>query len=238
MPRTPPASRVALVTGANRGIGLEASRQLLQRGFRVVMTGRDPTHLANAAASLRASDDRVFTVPMDVAEARSIAEAHRMLAQRVGAVDVIVNNAAILQHESSGVLEIPIDDYQQTFDTNVFGAIEVCRAFVPDMAKRGYGRVVNVSSGVAQFSRMSTYAPAYTMSKVALNAFTKILAETFRGDGVLVNCVDPGWVRTDMGGPDATRSVEQGADTIVWLAMLPDNGPTGGFFRDHRQVEW
>ena len=161
-----------------------------------------------------------------------------MLTQRVGAVDVIVNNAAILEHESSGVLEIPVDDYQRTFETNVFGAIEVCRAFVPDMAKRGYGRVVNVSSGVSQFSRMSTYAPAYTMSKVALNAFTKILAETFRGDGVLVNCVDPGWVRTDMGGPGAPRSVEQGADTIVWLATEAPQAMTGLFIRDRKPIPW
>lgn len=230
--------RVAVVTGANRGIGLETSRQLVQHGLRVVMTGRDSVKLENAARSVRAVNDQVLTVPMDVADPRSIAQAHRVIVQKTRGVDVIVNNAAVLLHESSGVLEIPIEDYRRTFETNLFGVIEVCRVFVPDMARRGYGRVVNVSSGVSQFSGMSTYAPAYTMSKVTLNAFTKILAETFRGDGVLANCVDPGWVRTDMGGPGATRSVEQGADTIVWLATLPDNGPTGGFFRDRRRIEW
>ena len=136
------------------------------------------------------------------------------------------------------MLETPAKGFRDTFETNVFGAIEVCRVFVPPMSERRYGRVVNVSSGVSQLSRMSTYAPAYSISKTALNAFTRVLAETCRGRGVLVNAVDPGWVRTDMGGPSAPRSVEQGADTIAWLATLPDDGPTGGFFRDRRQIDW
>ena len=106
------------------------------------------------------------------------------------------------------------------------------------MARRGYGRVVNVSSGAGQLTGMSTYAPAYAMSKTSLNAFTRILAATYQGQGVLANAVDPGWVRTDMGGPSAPRSVEQGADGIVWLATLPDDGPTGGFFRDRRAIPW
>ena len=157
---------------------------------------------------------------------------------KLGVVDVLVNNAAILLHESSDVLAIPTDDYRRTFDTNVFGVIQACQVLVPPMAKQGYGRVVNVSSGAGQLSHMSTYAPAYSMSKAALNAFTRILAETYRGDGVLVNCVDPGWVRTDMGGSSAPRSVEEGADTIVWLATLPDSGPTGGFFHDRKRIDW
>jgi NAD(P)-dependent dehydrogenase (short-subunit alcohol dehydrogenase family) len=120
----------------------------------------------------------------------------------------------------------------------VFGVIEVCRAFVPAMARAGYGRIVNVSSGAGQLAAMSAYAPAYSMSKAALNAFTRILAVAYRERGVLVNAVDPGWVRTDMGGPSAPRSPKEGADTIVWLATLPDKGPTGGFFRDRRAIDW
>ena len=229
-------ARVALVTGANRGIGLEVSRQLARLDYRVVMTGRDRTQIENAARAL--ADDRVVPVTMDVTDRAGIVRAHRQIAEQVGIVDVLVNNAAILLHESSDVLAIPTDDYRRTFDTNVFGVIQACQVLVPPMAKQGFGRVVNVSSGAGQLSHMSTYAPAYSMSKAALNAFTRILAETYRGDGVLVNCVDPGWVRTDMGGSSAPRSVEEGADTIVWLATLPDSGPTGGFFHDRKRIDW
>jgi NAD(P)-dependent dehydrogenase (short-subunit alcohol dehydrogenase family) len=234
--RTSGQSRIALVTGANRGIGLEVSRQLVDRGYRVVMTGRDRAQIEKAVQNV--GDERAVAVPMDVTDRLSIEGAHRHVTDQIGPIDVLVNNAAILLHESSDVLEIPLDDYRRTFETNVFGAIQVCQMLVPPMATHRYGRVVNVSSGAGQLSRMSTYAPAYSMSKTALNAFTRILAETYRGQGVLVNCVDPGWVRTDMGGPSAPRSVAEGADTIVWLATLPDNGPSGGFFGDRKRVDW
>ena len=179
-----------------------------------------------------------MTVRMDVTDPGSIASAQRTVAKRFRPVDILVNNAAVVLFESEDVLSIPSDAFRRTFDTNLFGAIEVSRVFVPPMAHAGYGRVVNVSSGAGQLARMSDYAPAYSMSKAALNAFTRILAYTYRGSGVLVNAVDPGWVRTDMGGPSAPRSLQEGADTIVWLATLPDAGPTGGFFRDRHAIEW
>ena len=229
-------TRVALVTGANRGLGLETGRQLLAKGLRVVLSGRDEDALARAAAEL--DKDRVMTVRMDVTDARSIQKAHETVKGRFGAVDVLVNNAAVLLYENDDALSIPADAYRETFDTNVFGVIEVCRSFAPPMARAGYGRIVNVSSGAGQLASMSTYAPAYSLSKAALNAWTRILASTYRQSGVLVNSVDPGWVRTDMGGPSAPRSVQEGADTIVWLATLPDRGPTGGFFHDRRPIEW
>ena len=231
--------RVALVTGANRGLGLETSRQLLAKGLTVVMAGRDESALARARAGLgKDEQSRAAIVRMDVTDSRSILDAHRIVLERVGPVDVLVNNAAVLLSENADVLAIPADAYRRTFDTNVFGAIDACRVFAPDMAQRRYGRIVNVSSGAGQLARMSTYAPAYSMSKTALNAFTRILGATYRGMGVLVNSVDPGWVRTDMGGRSAPRSPEQGADTIVWLATLPDDGPTGGFFHDRRAIQW
>jgi len=231
--------RVALVTGANRGLGLETSRQLLAKGLTVVMAGRDEAALERARRALKEEDQRrTMIVRMDVTDPRSIVHARHIVKERVGAVDVLVNNAAILVSESDDVLSIETGDYRRTFDTNVFGVIDVCRTFVPDMARRRYGRVVNVSSGAGQLARMSTYAPAYSMSKTALNAFTRILAATYQDKGVLANVVDPGWVRTDMGGPSAPRSLQQGADTIVWLATLPDDGPTGGFFHDRRAMQW
>jgi NAD(P)-dependent dehydrogenase (short-subunit alcohol dehydrogenase family) len=231
------APRIALVTGANRGIGLETCRQLLAKGLSVVLTGRDQDAIDRAAASLDETT-RVMTARLDVTDAATITRARKKAVERFGHVDVLVNNAAALLHEGDDVLSIPRDAYRETFEANLFGAIDVSRAFVPDMARRGYGRVVNVSSSAGQLSSMRTYAPAYSMSKAALNAFTRILASTYRGKGVLVNAVDPGWVRTDMGGPSAPRSPEEGADTIVWLATLPDDGPTGGFFRDRRPLEW
>jgi len=231
-------TRVALVTGSNRGLGYETARQLLAKRLKVVLTGRDQESAARAAATFKEDKDRVMTVQLDVTDKRSIEDAHEKISSRFGVVDVLVNNAAILLYENENALSIPREAYRTTFDTNLFGVIEVCRVFAPPMARAGYGRIVNVSSGAGQLSSMSTYAPAYSVSKAALNAWTRILASTYRQHGVLVNCVDPGWVRTDMGGPFAPRSVEDGADTIVWLATLPDDGPTGGFFHDRHPIEW
>jgi NAD(P)-dependent dehydrogenase (short-subunit alcohol dehydrogenase family) len=232
-------ARVALVTGANRGIGLETSRQLLSKGITVVLAGRDDAALERARRAFTQHEQRrAMTVRMDVADIQSIETAHRSLIERVGSIDVLINNAAVLLGQNDEALSIPPDAYRQSFETNVFGVVEVCRAFTPHMARARYGRIVNVSSAAGQLATMSTYAPAYSMSKAALNAFTRILAHTYRGSGVLVNAVDPGWVRTDMGGPSAPRSAKEGADTIVWLATLPEGGPTGGFFRDRRPIEW
>jgi NAD(P)-dependent dehydrogenase (short-subunit alcohol dehydrogenase family) len=231
-------ARVALVTGANRGLGLETSRQLLARGLRVVMTGRDESATQSALHGLGDVAGNAIALRMDVTEPASIEAARRTIEDRFGAVDVLVNNGAVLLFGSTDVLAIPTDGFRRTFETNLIGAIEVCRVFVPPMAARGYGRIVNVSSAAGQLATMATYAPAYSISKAALNAFTRILAETYRSQGVLANAVDPGWVRTDMGGPTAPRSVRQGVETTIWLATLPDDGPTGAFFRDRRKIAW
>jgi NAD(P)-dependent dehydrogenase (short-subunit alcohol dehydrogenase family) len=153
-------------------------------------------------------------------------------------VDVVVNNAGILIAEHEGILETPAADLRATFETNVTGAVAVSQAFVPSMVEHGYGRVVNVSSQAGQLTSMESYAPAYSISKAALNAFTRQLAGEIEGTGVLVNSACPGWVRTDMGGPGAPRSAEEGADTIVWLATLGANGPSGGFYADRRKIDW
>jgi NAD(P)-dependent dehydrogenase (short-subunit alcohol dehydrogenase family) len=180
----------------------------------------------------------VHAIAVDVAKPESISVAHAEALERFGRVDVLVNNAAVLLNENMTLMDVPISDFYETLQTNVLGAITVSQQFVPGMVARRFGRVVNVSSRAGQLSTMSDYAPAYSISKAALNAFTRQLAAATNGTGVLVNSVCPGWVRTAMGGNNAPRSVSQGADTIVWAATLPDNGPTGEFFTDRRRIDW
>ena len=230
--------RVALVTGGNRGIGREVCHQLAAHGLRVVLTARRADAADSAAAKLQAQGLDVAAAVMDVADLESIRACARDVASRVGEIDVLVNNAAVLIAEDEDLLSTPLDAFRETFETNVWGPLMVCRAFVPSMIDRRYGRVVNVSSGAGQLTSMGTYAPAYSISKAALNALTIQLAAATKGTGVLVNCVDPGWVRTQMGGTGAPRSVEQGAETIVWAATLGANGPTGRFFSNKRQIDW
>jgi NAD(P)-dependent dehydrogenase (short-subunit alcohol dehydrogenase family) len=230
-------SRVALVTGGNRGIGLEVCRQLAALGHRVVLTARSLSKARTAAATF-GSSSLVTAAPLDVLDTGSIRALADDLAARGEHVDVLVNNAAVLRDEGVGIVELPADDLRTTFETNLFGPIAVSQAFAPGMVARGYGRIVNVSSEAGQLASMNTYAPAYSMSKAALNAFTRQLAAATRGSGVLVNSACPGWVRTAMGGPGAPRSVEEGADTIVWLATLGAKGPTGGFFSDRKSIPW
>jgi NAD(P)-dependent dehydrogenase (short-subunit alcohol dehydrogenase family) len=230
--------RVALVTGGNRGIGREVCRQLAAHGLRVVLTARRADAADAAAAKLQAVGLDVIAAVLDVIDPESIRACARDVASRVGEIDVLVNNAAVLIAEDEDLLSTPLDAFRETFETNVWGPLMVCQAFVPSMINRRYGRVVNVSSGAGQLSSMGTYAPAYSISKAALNALTIQLAAATKGTGVLVNCVDPGWVRTQMGGTGAPRSVEQGAETIVWAATLGANGPTGRFFSNKRQIDW
>ena len=232
--------RVAVVTGANRGIGLEICRQLGKRGdIHVVLTSRDEPKGRSAAKKLAADGADVEFRPLDVTKERSV----KALADFIGTVqdrcDILVNNAGILADpRGSRFLDSKVKTYRETLDVNLFGALMLAQALVPLMRKNRYGRIVNVSSGMGQLSDMDIGSPAYRISKAALNALTGILAAELKGSGVLVNSMSPGWVRTDMGGPDAPRTVAQGADTAVWLATLPDGGPTGGFFQDRKPIPW
>ena len=231
--------RVALVTGGNRGIGLEICRGLAELGSLVAMGSRDARAGAEALAELDTKiRGRVTVVPLDVTDATSIADAVNSV-QRLGSIASLVNNAGVYLDEGVPGLTVPIDVVQQTLNTNLIGALRLAQLVIPGMRERGFGRVVNVSSGYGACDGQDGGGVlAYKMSKLALNAMTRVLAAELRGSGVLINDVDPGWVRTRMGGRSASRSPKQGADTAIYLATLPANGTTGGFFRDRRQIHW
>jgi len=233
-----PSQRIALVTGANRGLGFETCRQLARLGLRLILTSRESRLGEQAAASLIRQGFPVEFHPLDVTKADSLAVLQGFVEQQYGRLDVLVNNAGVYLDEGVSIFDVPMDQFRLTMETNFYGPLTLCRAFVPLMKKQGYGRVVNVSSGYGSMSEIGGYVAAYRISKIALNALTRIVAAEVNSRMVKVNAVDPGWVRTEMGGRSAPRSVEQGAETIVWLATLPPDGPSGGFFYDKKPIPW
>jgi len=232
--------RVAVVTGANRGIGLEICRQLGRRsGIRVFLTARDGTKGNAAAQKLRDEGLDMEFYPLDVTNEQSVTTFAGWLEATCKRCDVLINNAGVMADpRGSRVLDSRPATYRETLETNLLGPLMLIQALVPLMRKGGYGRIVNVSSGQGQLSDMGAGTPAYRVSKTALNALTRTCAAELRGSGVLINSMCPGWVKTDMGGPSAPRSLAQGADTAVWLATLPEGGPSGGFFRDRKPIPW
>jgi NAD(P)-dependent dehydrogenase (short-subunit alcohol dehydrogenase family) len=233
------SKRVAVVTGGNKGIGLEICRQLAAEGLRVVLTARDEKKGLAAAKALAKEGGEVRFHPLDVTDAARVEALAAWVERELGGADVLVNNAGILlDGRSASVLAVNPEIFRETLDTNFHGPLLLCQAFVPHMLARRHGRVVNLSSGLGSLAEMADGTPAYRASKAALNALTRMFAAATRGQGVLVNSMCPGWVRTDMGGPSASRSVAQGADAAVWLANLPEDGPTGGFFRDRKPIAW
>jgi NAD(P)-dependent dehydrogenase (short-subunit alcohol dehydrogenase family) len=228
--------RVAIVTGANRGIGLEVTRQLADLGYTVVLGSRDLDKGEAAAKKLKVGD-RVLARRLDVTEQSTIDRLRDEIATTFGSVHVLVNNAAIHYDTWENAADADLRTVQEALDTNLFGAWRMCQAFIPLLRKSKHGRIVNVSSEAGSLASMGAGAPAYAVSKVALNALTRMLAAELRRDRILINSVCPGWVATDMGGPGG-RPVREGAASIVWAVELPDGGPTGGFFRDGRPVPW
>ena len=226
---------VALITGSNRGIGREVARQLAARGHRVIVTSRDADAAAKAARDIGRD---AAAHALDTSDPKSIETLAAFVETEIGRLDVLVNNAAILLDEGKSIVDVTAEAFEETWRVNTLGPFLMTKRLAPLLRKSGHGRVVNVSSGAGQLSSMSSYAPSYSTSKAALNAITILFASALHRDRVLVNCADPGWVRTDMGGRTAPRSVAEGADTIVWLATLPDDGPTAGFFHDRKRIDW
>lgn len=231
--RTP----LAIVTGGSRGLGFETARRLGGLGYRLVIAARDKKRLQHAAASLTEHGFDVQQKLLDTGKARSIA-AFGAWAQSLGPIDVLVNAAGILPEtgERATVLGADEKTVEETIAVNAMGPWRLCKLIVPLMPENG--RIVNVSSGMGGLTEMGSGYFGYRASKAMLNVLTRTLAHEVRSRGILVNSVCPGWVKTDMGGPNATRSVEEGAAGIVWAATLPAGGPSGGFFRDGQPLAW
>lgn len=242
----PSKKRVALVTGANRGIGFAIAERLARSEYTVILGARDEQKGSQACSTLGTHGLDVHDTLLDVTEATSIQAALGKIKDNFGRLDVLVNNAGIQIDGETTILELAQITLQNTLETNAFGPLLLSQACVPLMKANGYGRIVNISSTLGALSDIanpeSPYtgvdSPAYRISKTLLNAVTVLLAKELRGSNILVNSVCPGWVRTDMGGPRAPLSVEEASETPVWLATLPDGGPTGGFFRDRQPIPW
>ena len=228
--------RVALVSGGNRGIGREVARQLAALDYAVVIGSRD---LAKGEEVARELGENVTARQLDVTDEESIVHCVASIAEDPGRLDVLVNNAGVTGGGwSTSALDVDLDEVRKTLETNLFGAWRLTEEVLPLMRKNRYGRIVNISSGMGQLSDMGGHSPAYRVSKTGLNVLTRMLTAELSDENILVNSVCPGWVRTDMGTQAARRSVEEGADTPVWLATLPDDGPRGGFFRDREPIPW
>jgi NAD(P)-dependent dehydrogenase (short-subunit alcohol dehydrogenase family) len=229
---------VALVTGANRGIGREVARQLAERDYEVILSARDQAKASAAADELsRETGGKVTPLRLDVADPVSIAQAAERVRSDPGSLDVLVNNAGIGSDFGVAGADPDFEKVQAALDTNFFGAYRLTIALLQLLRQSEHPRIVNVSSGMGGVAEMGGWSPGYRVSKAALNAMTRILSTELKGEGILVNSACPGFVNTDMGGPmGAKKPVEDGAGGIVWLATLPDDGPSGGFFRDGEPV--
>ena len=228
---------VAVVTGANRGIGREVARALATSGHRVVLGARDAARGEAAAAELGGASAGVVAWALDVADDGSVQAAAAWVGDALGRCDALVNNAAIDYDTDARATTADLDRVHRAMETNLFGAWRTALAFLPLLRQSPHARIVNVSSGSGSLADMGAGTPAYSVSKAALNALTRILAAELRSERVLVNAVCPGWVATDMGGAGG-RPVADGAASVTWAVLLGDDGPTGGFFRDGRPVAW
>jgi NAD(P)-dependent dehydrogenase (short-subunit alcohol dehydrogenase family) len=234
----PTNKKIAIVTGANRGIGFETCRQLSQQGILTILTSRDVSKGEAALESLLKEGGDLQFHQLDISDIKSITRLGAYVEEEFGRCDILVNNAGVFLDRGKSIFEVPIDILQETLEINAIGALNMCRTIIPMMRKNHYGRVVNVSSSMGKMSTLGGNSAAYRLSKVLLNAMTRLMANEVRDKDIKINTMSPGWVRSDMGGPGAPKSLAQGADTIVWLATLPADGPTGGFFEDRQPTEW
>jgi NAD(P)-dependent dehydrogenase (short-subunit alcohol dehydrogenase family) len=233
--------KIALVTGANRGIGFETCSQLAQQGYHVLLSARDETKGKEAVQKLQALGLEVEFLSMDVASDPSVEDAAVWVEKKFGKLDALVNNAGVFLdagNDAASFLKADFEKIRASFEINTMGPLRTTRCFANLLEKSGQGRVVNVSSGMGQLAEMNGGCVGYRLSKTALNAVTRLTQDELKSKKIKVNSVCPGWVKTDMGGAGADREVSRGAETLVWLATLTAEGPEGGFFRDKKQIPW
>jgi NAD(P)-dependent dehydrogenase (short-subunit alcohol dehydrogenase family) len=228
---------IALVTGANRGIGKEVALELAKAGAMVIVGARNEEDGIETRDHILRNGGRAEHFALDVSKEKSLFSLQDYIEGSFGRLDILINNAGIFLDKGEFV-NTSLDELNATLQTNVAGPLRLVQLFLPGMIQNNYGRIVNVSSGMGQLSDMGSGYPAYRISKAAINAITRIAAQETSGKDIKVNSVCPGWVKTDMGGPNASRTVEKGAETIVWAALLPENAPSGKFFRDKQEIEW
>ena len=239
--------KTALVTGANRGIGLEICRQLVAQGIRVLLSARSYEKAQQAIINKfdkklennnLINQDLIRPLELDVCNQTHLENLKSQLQTGALNIDILVNNAGVSKGISYNILTEPRPLTQETLDINFWGALSLCQTVIPFMQQKNYGRVVNVSSGHGSFSKIDQQNPGYRLSKVNMNAMTVMLADAVKEQNILVNAMTPGWVRTRLGGVNAQRSLSQGAETAVWLCLLDDHGPRGQFFKDKQVFPW
>jgi NAD(P)-dependent dehydrogenase (short-subunit alcohol dehydrogenase family) len=232
-------NKIALVTGANKGIGFEVARELSKiKGITVILCARNKESGINAVSKLKKEGSTVDFFQLDVTDLNRIKELHNYILGKYKKLDILINNAGILLDDEINGLDVDLKTVRDTMETNFYGPLMLCQTFIPLMKENNYGRIVNFSSGLGSLNDMGGNYLSYRVSKTAINALTRIFSAEVQGSNILINSLSPGWVKTDMGGDSAPRSVEQGAETAVWLALLPDNGPTGKFFQDKKEIKW
>ena len=229
--------RIALITGASRGIGLEIGKQLLRKEWTVIFSSRNMAVGRPLVNDLRETFKTAWFVQLNVTEPESIRYMSEYVLEEHGRLDALINNAGVHLDENQSFTDVELQDVMKTMQTNLYGPLLVTRALLPALRKSDDARIINISSRMGQLSRMGGNSPSYRMSKTALNALTVIMSKELASDGIRVNSMCPGWVRTDMGGPGATKSLEEGADTAIWLATEPDI-PTGQYFYERKVIPW
>jgi NAD(P)-dependent dehydrogenase (short-subunit alcohol dehydrogenase family) len=239
-------NKIALVTGGNRGLGYEITNHLAKLGYIVILTSRNKEKGLKATASLNIEPTKIFYHQLDVTLESSVKKLFNFIENKFGRLDVLINNAGVLldyrihmgDDKIFSIFNTPLHILVNTMSTNVNGPFMMCQYFIPLMKKNNYGRVVNISSKLGQLSKSSHGTPCYRLSKIALNGVTRIFADETKNDNILVNSVCPGWIKTEMGGPNANLEANEAIDTIIWLATLDDNGNSGGFYSDRKKIEW